>query len=482
MTRAWAFVLVLACASAREAAADDHVLLIGGGYAPEASQAQIELNVRWLQKLLAERRPDAALETYFNVGPGHPEVRDVVIGSADTGTVSEPLARVFGVGARHALRFYPSNVPGLSGGTDKATLVARLAALFGSLAPGDGLLFVYNGHGSGDPEDAGNNALRLWGDQPLSARELGGLLDRIPAGTRARLFFPQCYSGGFQRVIRPEGKDTREVIAADRCAFFSQDELLEAEGCTPSIDVGEYRDYSTYFFSALSGQTRIGAPLAFDPDRNHDGKVTLREAHFYSLVAADSVDLPSSTSEAFLERWRPWYLRWTASGPRPDNVYSALADELAARLFVEPGADAAVRAREARAEAAGQHAKIAQTRADLAGQIAALARPIRFALEERWPGLMRPYTHAFAQAYASDFARANLFVSRQPGYAELVAKQDEDRRLELEDLAVRRRAANLDRYLRLRDLARALRAFEAVASSTDRAAHARLVACEDSPL
>ena len=67
-------------------------------------------------------------------------------------------------------------------------------------------------------------------------------------------------------------------------------------------------------------------------------------------------------------------------------------------------------------------------------------------------------------------------------YPELVALQDEGRRLELEDLAQRRRIANLDRTVRLRSLARALGDFEQLASTSERAAYERLVACESSPL
>ena len=47
-----------------------------------------------------------------------------------------------------------------------------------------------------------------------------------------------------------------------------------------------------------------------NPDLDGDGQVSLYEAHLYALRAGESADLPRSTSEAFLERWQPWYADW----------------------------------------------------------------------------------------------------------------------------------------------------------------------------
>jgi hypothetical protein len=477
-------LLLLISLSTRPAHAEEHVLLIGGGYEPHASQVQIELNVRWLEKLLAKRKPNAPLETYFTAG-GRPDVVDVFenLDPAKTGTASEPLARLFGVVNKNGHSFFRSRVEGLSGGTDKAALVARITALLKGLGQQDQLLFVYNGHGYSSPDDTAHNALRLWGDQHLDVVELTQLLDLAPPGVRIRAFFPQCYAGAFARMIRPGAADTRALTDRDRCGFFAQDEQFMAEGCTPSIDTDNYRDYTTYFFSALDGRTRSGGPLAFDPDRNHDGVVTLREAHLYSLVASDSADLPRSTSEAFLERWQPWYLRFTAIGEAPRNVYGELATELAHRMIRGVAGQSAVRtAHEMRREAEEAQTQIAARRAKLKEEIEKLEQPLRAAFEDRFPGAMVPYTRAFAQFYAKDLGPANRFIASQPAYVELKAKQDEDQRLEWESLEQLRRARTIQRWFRLRHLALLWDRFDHLASSSERSGLARILACEETPL
>lgn len=484
MTRARHIALLCTgLSSAQPAAAQEHVLLIGGGFRPEGSQVQIELNVRWIQEVLAAKKPGVQVETYFAAGD-RPEVRDVVESRAptETGSVTAPLARLFGVYNRNSEVYFHSRVEHLSGGTDAALLVSRLTQLFKGASAKDQILFIYNGHGSGDAENTAKNALRLWRDERLSVEELGALLDLLPPTARVRMFFPQCFAGGFARLIHPGTRRTRAVVEGDRCGFFAQDELLESEGCTPSVEVDDYRDYSTYFFSALVGQTRSGKPLAFEPDRNRDGKVTLREAHFFSMIAADSADLPFSTSEAFLERWQPWHARWSGSRGSVKNVYAELAEELAKKLTQKGGTEAFHAALAAREQAEQSRGRIATQRSTLKLEINALSEALRAAAEERWPGAFRPHTQSFADFYQHELAAASRFVAGEPRYPELAAKQDEDRRLELEDLAERRRAANLDRYFRLRRLAQLWELFDRTADDSARATLARLVACEDSAL
>jgi hypothetical protein len=445
--------------------AEERVILIGGGYRPSSSQVQIELNVRWLEEMLLQQKPAARLSVYYGAGEqlaGKDVVEHLLVPSS---TVSEPLARVFGALSKNGARYFHSRVERLSGGTEKTQLLTRLKTDLAGLGPGDRLLFIFNGHGGVSPSNTAHNTLRLWDETELTALELAELL---PASTPTRLFLPECYSGGFQALIRP-----------GVCAFFSQDELLEAEGCTPSVDTDNYRDYTSYFFSALWGATRTHKPLAFDPDRNHDGQVTLQEAHFYALVASDSADLPRSSSEAFVELRQPWYLRWTPSGHAPEgSIYTALATELGRRLEVaSPEAG-----RRALALAQAERERISAERERLHREIEQLQKPIKAALEERWPAVLTPYSESFWDFARRDLAEASRFAAAHPGYPPLAAAQDQDQRLEGDALVALRRARSLARYLRLLHLARLFEAFERTASREDRATLAALVACESTPL
>jgi hypothetical protein len=141
----------------------------------------------------------------------------------------------------------------------------------------------------------------------------------------------QCYSGAFHSLIYDNPREPG-ALAQDRCGFFSESALEQAEGCSLVVSEDEYRDYSTYFFAALSGRTRLGEPVdASHVDRDGDGARSFREAHLYTLAAAHSADLPRSTSEEYLSRWAPWYLLWDTNVEARGSTYWTIADEVAER-------------------------------------------------------------------------------------------------------------------------------------------------------
>lgn len=84
------------------------------------------------------------------------------------------------------------------------------------------------------------------------------------------------------RLIRPDARDLRTLAAYNRCGFAAESADRLSEGCSASIEVGDYRDYTTYFFAALSGRHRSYQPLERSPDRDRDGYVTLHEAHVHA--------------------------------------------------------------------------------------------------------------------------------------------------------------------------------------------------------
>ena len=91
-----------------------------------------------------------------------------------------------------------------------------------------------------------------------------------------RFVFTQCYAGAFARLAPgPDG---------NRCGFLAESEDREAEGCAAGVDAGDYRDYTTYFFAALSGRTRLGGLLPVNPDLDGDGQVSLYEAHLVCVA------------------------------------------------------------------------------------------------------------------------------------------------------------------------------------------------------
>jgi len=505
------FVLVLLAAWPALVDAGDHVWLIGGGYDPNSSQAQIEQNVLWVSRLLHGR---AALRIYFDDGT-HPAA-DVIEQLPLRGGALEPLRRLFAHGHVAGYRYRNHAIPGVHGGTEVAALRAALGKDIAQLAPGDRLLVVFNGHGTRARFGQSGNRLWLWHDTSLDVRELGALLDRVPASVTVRFVLTQCYAGAFARLAPgPDG---------NRCGFLAESADQPAEGCAAGVDAGDYRDYTTYFFAALSGRTRLGEPLPVNPDLDGDGQVSFHEAHRYALRVGESADLPRSTSEDFLERWQPWYadlrrLFGFGDDGLPDNGYARLARELAAPLAL-PEPERALRRelRQRRAAEARQVRAVRREQRTLRRTITALQEQLREQAAARWPRvrqLAREVLPALeSEALSGTAAGAPVprgsepaagrplpkelrlgnrappmdadaelgeiaaFVRAQPRYAELVQAQDKHERNEQALLNGERRVTRLDKIERLRKLARLQDRFAAQASAADRATHAKLLACE----
>ena len=483
--RAWALWLVGLLLISPAASAADYVWVIGGGPTPAESQAQIEANVNWVVRVLKAYPGKRRIRIFFAEGrkPG----KDVVAWKprGESKASMQPLARVFGEQMANDDHYYEQDVPGVIGSTTADHLEKRLAREFSRLKPGDRALIIYNGHGSINyPSDTARNALRLWDNSHISVRTMYRIMNNINPAVPVRFVFTQCFAGGFGRLVHPGASDTLRLTKADRCGFFAVAQDKESEGCSPSVNIGDYRDYTTYFFAALHGRTRTGKPLPVNPHLLHgDGRVSLYEAHLYALSEAHSTDMPRSTSEMFLERWQPWYVRWVDTGAEPDNVYSRLARRVAKENGLPPSGRALIRAIGVRRRVLEQRRReLRREKDNLRRRIQASQNQIREAIGMRWPGALAPYTLNFARFLKTDLNAAQEFILAQPGYGSLVAMENRVVAIDDQQLHVKRDITQLDKVLRLRRLARLRYDFHLDASARDRAAYHRLLSCEKLPL
>ncbi|MEW6331062.1 MAG: hypothetical protein AB1560_06365 [Pseudomonadota bacterium] len=462
----------------------DHVWVVGGGPYPAQSQAQIEFNVNWVIQVLNAGAGARQMHVYYTDGSS--PARDVVLWQppAESRASLQPLARVFGAQEQNGERFYSHRVPHVSGGTEAGDLAARLEQDFSGLQSGDRALLIYNGHGWRDPDDPAGNTLELWNDSSLSVREMDRLMSHVDPAVPVRFVFTQCYSGGFARLMHPQARDTLALGEGNRCGFFAESEDRESEGCSAGINAGDYRDYSTYFFAALGGRTRTGEAITANPDRNGDNVVSLYEAHLFALSQAHNADLPRATSEVFLERWQPWYLRWVGTGAEPDNVYGRLAREVAKKNGLPESGPALISEIRARRNALTQKmAGLEKEHESLGREIKALQQQIRKEIGLRWPEAFAPYTLNFVQFLKKDLDAAQDFILSHPRYADLVARQDRRAALELGEISgLDRDVTQLDKILRLRRLARLQSQFERHASEEERGWYQRLQSCGGQPL
>jgi len=465
------------------ACAQEHVWLIGGGYNRDNSEAQIEQNVIWAATALRHLPGKRRLQIYFtdglHAGYDVKELRRMPDSSF------EPLSRLYEFGRRNLYILRNHRIPGVAGGTARATLEPALLKAFSRLKPGDRVLVVFNGHGTPAKRGHQRHRIWLWNETWLDVRDVERLFSRIPDGVTVRFVFTQCYAGGFARTIHPGAADTLKLARGERCGFMSVAGDRPAEGCSAAIDIGSYRDYTTYFFAALSGRARDGAVLARDPDMDRDGRITPYDAHLYALSVARSADVPRSTSEDFLERWQPHLPDWRQLGVTSapaTNVYSRLAAELARREGFDiesPGYEAGW---------LGQRRLLVQSRRETQRDLRRLDRQIKRlraemtrALEQQQPGI-----EGLADQYRGELTLKMRLaierVRRHPRYPRLVELQDREDRLLETMVDLERRIAQLDRIDRLLKLSRWLNRFESSASAADRASYRRLLRCEKRPL
>jgi hypothetical protein len=482
MLRVSRVFLLLLLLSASVRAADD-VWLVGGGYDVRNSEAEIEQNVLWIQRILQGQLPNARLHIYFTDGSDPwPDVK-VWRPAPDTTASMQPLARVFDTYYLNGESFRNHQVPDVEGKSTADAVLRGLSRDISQLGPGDHGLLIYLGHGSEGEGGQSGNRLDLWGRSELTARDLHALFAAAGPGVQLRFVLTQCYAGGFYRLVEASGVSGAQAIRGDRCGFMAVPADEPAEGCTAGMDNGDYRGYSTYFFAALQGRNRDDSPLTVAPDRNGDGRVTLLEAHLYALQAARSTDLPLATSEQFLMNWSPWYLPLLPVKNQSDNAYRQIAEQLADKLEQESVTISGTRASESyRTQLEHEMDRLQDEQERLQASIADMRSHMRAMIETRWPQVLVGHTQAYREFLQHDLEAVQAFILSHPEYPQLKSAQDAYWVLDRQILEQERRLRQLDRLEHLQTLARLRDGLRQYGGKTARAAYEQLLDCEDQPL
>lgn len=460
----------------------DYFFLVGGGNNPENSQVQIEINVKWIENILQAK--GLAPRVFFTDGQApDPDVVTRKKPDNNTATALEPLTRVLGEYGDNYLRYRNNQLKNIEGSTNANKLKTWLKEAFMAMSPGDRVFFIYQGHGSWAKDHRGN-ALKLWNNTHLSVNEFQALLKSLDAGVQFRFFFPQCYSGAFLSLADARTFTYQNSKQAVRCGFTAVSANKKSEGCTVSIDEGDYRDYSTYFFAALDGKTRLGKPLSHSPDRDGDGKVSLHEAHLYSLDNAYSTDLSRSTSEAFLEQWQPWYLKWKADmSAIPDNLFGERVRRIAANNGYPRERQALIKALfKHRNQLTNQVNSLHVKQAALQSRVTRLKEKLKAGLLSHWPEASLEYTSSFKTFMDTQMNSALSWIKAQKGYRELVMAQDRNASLEKASLDLLRKHTQIDKIFRMIRLSRILKQLKTYGSKDEIDTYQSLLACEDNPL
>lgn len=299
------------------------MILIGGGNEISNSQASIEKNSTWILGIF-DQKINWSTKIAFTDG-GDP--KDDLYFHDELTVNNEYLLLDYIFRGSLKKKLYSSNIKGNSIPSTNE-FVESLLLKESNNKDLKNLLLIYQGHGLKGKKDYSDNYLNLWNNSKLTVKSLAKIFNEYDDTATIRFLFPQCYSGAFGSLIYKQADIRGSLVSANRCGFVSQLPYLISEGCTPDIDAENYRDYSTYFFEALTGKQRNGLRLNENPDINQDNQITLYEAHIYTLRNAYSIDYSKSTSEIYLENWQTPIVRWLPSKIDKSSIYFNVAIQL----------------------------------------------------------------------------------------------------------------------------------------------------------
>jgi hypothetical protein len=345
-------------------------IAIGGGAEPESTQVSIEQDVAAFAAWAAPR-PGLVL---FGAGPSRQGVQMAPSTDAttDADTRDEPAAGVrrelgelFAPRAGRSTVYRPTTLTGAFAATrdNIGEVVSEALA-----DPGELLTVYVAGHGEqGERRD--ENRWLTWGGDAITPADLAELL---ATGSRsARFIVTTCFAGGFAEIVFRDADVSAGPAERLHCGLFAAPWDLEASGCDPNPDRSAQESYSLHFLDA-------------ELDADGDGRVSPLEAHTHARIAGMSFDVPTSTSERWLEvtapsRGRERPVEW----PEEEAVVDALGEALGLRD------EAASKARLDELER--RLAELETELADLEHERDRHYLELRRVLLERWPTLDDPW-------------------------------------------------------------------------------------------
>lgn len=456
----------------------DQAVLIGGGYDLQSSQAQIEKNVQWAQDSLDSLGVPAIV--YFTDGEDTANDVHYIATDDEYNSPFEAVSRVYGEHIADRIRHRNHSLQNVKGSTNAAELTENLGQLL-SESDQDTLL-IFNGHGSPSHDAPHQVGIKLWGDTSIKADEFQQILKK--ATQPVRYVFTQCYSGGFNSVIFENPAEGLELSDQPICGFTSESPYRTSEGCSASVDTSNYRDYTTYFFAALSGYDRNGEILPRETDMDDDGVISLHDAHMYSVETAVSTDIAHSSSDFYLDRWEPWYLKWLpARRALPNNQYAKVFRSLASKHNMSLQGNAAKTIRNSLQEAESNWHELGELYLDIQNQEYDLQQEIKLTAELKWPVLAQPYTDAFKTLVSGEgLSEISQWIKQHKSYGKLVELQSRSTSLAKDILDAERYATQLQKMLRMRKLASLQQQLYQYGSVEEVSGYERLLACEKTPL
>lgn len=282
--------------------AKDHYLVVAGGSAAAKNQVSLEKNVLFFRKVLEDTAPGADLTEYFS--SGNADIQSVQFESADGDEVpaaNRYMARLFGSTRYLNLRYRRHTLGDVDGITSSANLNRWFDDHEEILESGDRLILYVTAHGgkSADKKKPENTRIHLWNRQTIDVLALQANLKKLPDDVAVVLVMAQCFSGGFAHAIFNDTDPDSGVFDQPVCGFFATVSSRESAGCTADINEENYDEFSSHFWAAIRGETRMGKSVG-NCDVDGNGRISFDEAYAYTILTSRNIDIPMKTSGAFL--------------------------------------------------------------------------------------------------------------------------------------------------------------------------------------
>lgn len=281
--------------------ARDHVLTIGGGFSPAGNQVSLERNVIFFEKLRAEKMAGTTHDLYFADGTSSNADLQFQVEGQDVPRANRLMAGLFGSEEDIENQYRNNELEGVRGVSSPAELERWFKEEGSKLKKDDRLILYVTAHGSrgGQKDNKFNTKIWMWDRKTLEASKLAGLIGGLPDGVSVMTVMVQCFSGGFSHLLFEENNAKKGVSDRKLCGFFATVCDREAAGCTSDVNEANYDEFSSHFWAALRGKTRLDKEIG-SSDFDQDGRVSFEEAHAYAIVTSRNIDIPVKTSGAFL--------------------------------------------------------------------------------------------------------------------------------------------------------------------------------------
>ncbi len=413
-------------------AEDLNVIVFGGGWGPEGTQLSIEAHVQELARALRAQKPVVLF------ADGDPKTRSVQVQSPVLDQAGAILGTLFDRRDNLHVLYRPSRA-GAHASASKKGLVDTLR----SVVRGKKTVVFGAGHGAPAYDEQGAS-LELWGsDSRLEVQELAKTLDKLGLQQPLAMVLGHCHSGAFTDLMYEGGDSKKGLAKPTRCVHAAVPGDREAAGCTPDIEDPSARAYLSVIARALREKHRS--------DFNHDGTISLDEAHAFAKIYDQTIDVPVSSSEQWLAQELKNGAPKLKKASLKRLIRRARPSERAVLEQLLPAALRKSTPRQVEKKLAHLRDASEEVQKKMDERLEAWQKARRLLLDKtlaRFPELVNPYHHESRRLLSSGIERVLGFVVQQNELAELRSIDSQLDLLAQERLTLTKKASRLERWLR----------------------------------